>query len=377
MKKSLIILTIILIIAVAWAKESKTTAAKSDETKTMDEIGGGIALKYPGDIGIEQDPSVIFVENFEAESLADVIKNWSWSRGDKDSRLSLDNISGPEGTPGNKCLKMTISRERGEVDAGSDLIKIFDKGYEQVFLRFYVKFADDYGYNHHFTSLSGLLNPTPAPPGGTAGQLPTRHFSSTIDQITRNLNGTGPAHAPPGYWSFYSYWPEMHSWQNSDGTPDGRPNPYYGNIFMPENPVPAERGEWQCIETMIRINSSSDKTDGAHAFWVNGELVGHWDPLENTPVKGYWNGDVFVNNPKNDKAEPFPGIKWRMFEVKERFEAMKINRLRVQNYVSETSWRKADKYASEHPDFKINLREATVWKDHIVVATEYIGPIEY
>lgn len=194
---SFIILASIVLVAVACTKVSKTT------TKTVDEIGKGIALKYPGDVGIEKDASVIFVENFEAESLADVLKKWSWSRGDKDSRLSLDTTSGPEGTTGNKCLKMTISREMGEADAGSDLVKIFDEGHEQLFLRFYVKFADDYGYNHHFTSMGGMLNPTPAPSGGTAGQLATQHFTSTIDQITRNLNGTGPDHAPPGYWSFY------------------------------------------------------------------------------------------------------------------------------------------------------------------------------
>jgi hypothetical protein len=60
---------------------------------------------------------------------------------------------------------MTIRREEGERNAGSDLIKIFDDRYEQLFLRFYVKFADDFGFNHHFTSLSGVVDPKPAPGG--------------------------------------------------------------------------------------------------------------------------------------------------------------------------------------------------------------------
>ena len=363
-----ILFTLFLIVAVRAQAPQKMTV-------TVDEIGKGIAAQYPGDKGIEKHKSVVFTENFEAESIADVVKNWSWSRGDKDYRLSLDDLSGPEGSPGNKCLKMTIWREKGEPNAGSDLIKLFDKGYEQLFLRFYVKFADDYGYNHHFTSLSGSVNPTPAPKGN-AGQLAENHFSSTIDQLPKNINKTGPDHAPPGYWSFYTYWPEMNSWQNADGTPDGRPNPYYGNNFMPENPVPAKRGEWQCVEIMIRINSAPDKADGAHAFWIDGKLAGHWDPLEKNPVKGYWVGDRFISNQDHEKAKSFPGMRWRTFNDKERFEKMKINRLRVQNYVSDTSWKNADNYASEYPDFKINLSEATVWKDHIVVATEYIGPME-
>jgi hypothetical protein len=334
----------------------------------------GIAARYPGDEGIEKHQSVVFAENFEAASIADLVANWSWARGDKDNRLSLDAIPGPEGSTGNKSLKMTISREEGERNAGSDLIKIFDERYEQLFLRFYVKFADDYGYNHHFTSLSGVVDPNPVP-SGSAGKKPTHHFSSTIDQLTGNINGTGPATTPPGYWSFYTYWPEMNSWQSPEGKPDGRPNPYYGNNFMPKDPVPAKRGEWQCVEIMIRVNYAPDKTDGAHAFWIDGELAGRWDPLEKNPVKGYWRGDRFINNPDHEKAQPFQGIRWRNFEDKELFEKLKINRLRVQNYVSGTSWKNVDKYAEEHPDFKINREEATVWKDHFVVATEYIGPI--
>jgi hypothetical protein len=55
---------------------------------------------------------------------------------------------------------------------------------------------------------------------------------------------------------------------------------------------------------------------------------------------------------------------------------MKINIIRIQNYVSGTSWEQAEKYSKEYPEFNINLREATVWKDNIVVATEYIGPME-
>ena len=374
MKKLLGILSVILLLTFAWVIVRQTNATKQDKTKTVDEIGIGIASKYPGDVGIGKDPSVIFTEDFEAETIAEVVKNWSWSRGDKDSRLSLDSIPGPTGSKGGKSLKMTILREMGEENAGSDIIKIFDERNEQLFLRFYVKFAEDYGYNHHFTSLSGVVNPIPKP-SGIHGQKPTKHFSSTIDQFTHNLNSPDQKFAPPGCWLFYSYWPEMNSWQNADGTPDGRPEAFYGNVFMPKDPVPAKRGEWQCVEIMIRVNSAPDKTDGAHAFWIDGELVGHWDPKEKNPVEGYWQCDRFILDPDNEKTQPFPGMRWRTFEDRELFEKLKINRLRVQNYVSERSWKEADNYAKEHPDFLINLEEATVWKDNFVVATEYIGPI--
>jgi hypothetical protein len=338
--------------------------------KTVDKIGKGIAVDYPGDKGIETHPSVVFTESFEAASMEEIMKNWSGNMGGKDHRLSLDLIAGPDGKPGNS-LKMTIIRGKG--GDGSEIKKIFDKGYEQLFFRFYVKFAKDYGFNHHFTSMGGDMNPTPWHVG-RAGRKPTEHFSSTIDLFTHNVN-QGPAYPPPGYWFFYSYWPEMKSWQTLEGNPDGRPNPYYGNNFIPQKPVVAKRGEWQCVEIMIRLNSTPDKTDGAHAFWIDGELVGHWDPEEQNPVKGYWIRENFRHNPDHNDAKPFDGIKWRTYEDMEKFEKFKINIVKLQNYVSENSWKQADKYAENNPGFIINLKEATVWKDNLVVATEYIGPL--
>ncbi len=345
---------------------------KGDTTKAVDQLGEGIAARFPGDEGIENHAAVVFTENFEAGTLAAVLNNWTWSRGADDHRLSLDTIPGPEGSTGNKSLKMTI--KNGVGGDGSDLRKILDEGHEQLFFRFYVKFAEDYGYNHHFNSLSGQIDPTPWPVG-SAGQKPTDRFSSTIDQLTRNINLTGPDHTPPGYWMMYSYWPEMRSWQTVEGEPDGRPNPYYGNNFMPYNPVPAKRGEWQCIEIMIRLNSAPDKADGAHAFWIDGVLAGHWDPKEANPVEGYWIRENFRHNPTHASAQPFEGMKWRTLEDPEQFEKLKINIIRLQNYVSSTSWESAQNYLNNNPGFNINMEEATVWKDHVVVATEYIGPM--
>src|SRR6056297_3504570 len=40
----------------------------------------GIAAKYPGDIGIEQDPAVIFVESFE-DSVDEICSHWESSSG--------------------------------------------------------------------------------------------------------------------------------------------------------------------------------------------------------------------------------------------------------------------------------------------------------
>jgi hypothetical protein len=342
------------------AQENKNSSVKK-----------GIASLFPDDQGIENHKSVIFAEDFEGGSMVKILQNWTWNQGAEDHRLSLDTLTGPDGSAGNKSLKMTILRNKG--GSGSDLRKIFNKGYDQLYFRFYVKFAEDYGFNHHFTSLSGDLNPTPWAKG-RAGLKPVEHFSATIDQLTSNPNKTGVGHSPPGYWAFYSYWPAMKSWQTPEGNSDGRPNAFYGNIFMPQNPIPAARGKWQCVEIMIRLNSAPGKKDGALAFWINGKPTGRWDPKDANPVKGYWMQEVFRSDPDNEKAQPFPGIEWRTDP--EHFDKLKINIIRLQNYVSDKSWEYGEKYAEEHPNFNINLREATVWQDNIVVATEYIGPVE-
>lgn len=342
--------------------------AQENENSSVEK---GIAALFPGDQGIGKHNSVIFAEDFEGGSMEEILKNWTWNRGAEDHRLSLDAIIGPDGSAHNKSLKMTILRNK-EGD-GSDLRKVFDKGYDQLYFRFYVKFAEDYGFNHHFTSMSGDMYPTTWAKG-RAGLKPTEHFGATIDQFTDNENRTGPGHSPPGFWAFYTYWPAMKSWQTPEGKSDGRPNAYYGNVFMPQNPVAAARGKWQCVEIMIRLNSAPGKKDGALAFWIDGKPAGRWDPKDKNPVKGYWMREVFRSDPDNDKAEPFPGIEWRT--EPEHFDKLKINIIRLQNYVSDGSWKSDEKYAKEHPDFNINLEEATVWQDNVVVATEYIGPVE-
>jgi hypothetical protein len=155
----------------------------------------GIASQYPGDKGIEKHPSVVFTEDFEGGPINKILENWTWNQGADDHRLSLDSVTGPEGSPGSKSLKITILLDKE--GSGSDLRKIFEQGYEQLYFRFYVKFANDYGFNHHFTSMSGKLNPT-SWSKGRAGLKPEEHFSSTIDQLTGNVNKTGPDHSPPG-----------------------------------------------------------------------------------------------------------------------------------------------------------------------------------
>lgn len=322
--------------------------------------GEGLAAKYPGDAGIDQDPDVVFVENFEQGSLEGVKSRWGFGRF-LDVMALVDDV--PEHSAGQRSLRMTASPSR----EGVELYKAFDEGWDAIFLRFDVKFADDYGQNHHFVALRGYKDPEPWPMGGSSAR-PEDGFSVTIEPSRHyhNLLPEDVSFSPPGNWNFYAYWPEMRSWQTPSGDTDGRPSPYYGNGFSPDQPQIVERGRWSTMEIMVKMNSTPDSYDGELALWVDGERAAHF--YKGGP-EGYFQREKFRVDPDHPDAEPFEGFRWR------KDMDVNVNVLRLQNYVSERTFNSVARYVEEHPDFQANTEEATVHFDDVVMATQYIGPI--
>lgn len=194
------------------------------------------------------------------------------------------------------------------------------KGVDRLHARFYVKFHPKSGYVHHFVHLIADRNPTPWPKGN-AGKQPGGDlwFSSGIEPWGRW--GQSPA---PGAWNFYSYWHEM--------KPDGRGH-YWGNSFAPEKPDAIEPGRWYCVEAMVQANSAPEASDGEQAFWVDGKEAGR-----------------------------FKGIRWRTSAE------LKLNSFWLLYYVTEQ--------AARHNKDTATDRVMEVWFDDIVLATEYIGPVQ-
>jgi len=161
--------------------------------------------------------------------------------------------------------------------------------------------------------------PTPWPKGW-AGHKPAGddHFISSIEP----WSNWGKI-AAPGAWNFYCYWQDM--------KPDGRGD-YWGNAFMPGSEA-IPRGQWICMETMVKANTAG-ASDGEQAFWVDGKLVGH-----------------------------FKGIRWRSTDL------LKLNSFWLQYDVCENS-------AQHNNDPTPKDREYEVWFDDVVLATDYIGPIQ-
>jgi hypothetical protein len=349
------IATVLVLAAVLAIDIHAQPAAQSSAGATTAGVEWGLARNYPGDDGIEADGSVVFFDDFENSTVEDLANRWS-TVNNKDGKVVTFVADCPPDGKGEHSLQMTGTR--GENNGGY-LYKTLEPGYDQLFVRFYARFAEDAPYVHHFVQLGNEFNPPPYPMG-YAGSRPDGfdHFTTALDLGTNRYRA-----APPGIWMLYSYWPEMHSYQTDEGKPDGkRANPYYGNVFAPMQPVQAPRGEWICLELMVKCNSAPDKRDGEQAFWVNGRLIDRWGPGTHM---GTWFRDKFhIDGVHNTDPRPFEGFMWR------KTDKLKVNYLWLQYYMEG-----AFEHKPQDPNIKINSEVARVEFDNVVLATEYIGPI--
>ncbi len=304
--------------------------------------GPGLAARYPGDVGLADDPAVVLVEDFEQASLEEMLARWESVQGT--NALSTDH---PPASGGRQSVHMTHVGGEG---TGCTLYKRLPEGYDQLFYRFYVKFDQNCFPIHHFFHVGGYSPPTPWPQGG-AGERPRGD-----ERITCGIEPFGESWT----WNYYAYWMEMRG-----SPPRGQT---WGNCFIAENQPPCPRGEWQCLEVMIKLNTPATERNGEIALWKDGKLVSHLGPGY---PRGKWTFDRFLIgqggegirwvDEKGDRetfevaegGEPFEGFRWRSTED------LKLNFLWVLFYIT----RAPEGHVSQ------------VWFDDIVVAKEYIGPL--
>jgi len=287
----------------------------------------GLASKYLGDAGIENDPNVIFAENFEEGSVPAVVSRWEDS--ERTDIMSL-NTDVPVGSSGENSLLITHTGGDG---TGAMLYRRVSptpdySGYDQLYFRFYTKFDPDCYDIHHFVRMGGYEN---------VYSWPYSHekFATAIDPFKSDWR-----------WDFYTYWEEMRSYDGVN---------YYGNDFINDDNFSVERGKWICVEFMMKMNDPVTERNGEQALWIDGKLwkkdgqiVSHLG--EGFP-NGYWNKDSFYPDPG---ADPFEGFLWLTYE-----ERKKLNWIWLSLYISSAP----------------NGHVSKVWFDDVVVATEYIGPI--
>jgi hypothetical protein len=300
--------------------------------------GLGLSKGYLGDVNIGSHPAVLLVEDFEASDLAEIKPRWNEMENPAGRVLELVAEKAP-GSVGKRCLQVTATL--GE-NTGGHLFKRLNPIQNRVFARFYVKFAEDAPYLHHFSGLGGY-NPPTNWPQGSAGKHAAgdARFSARIEP-----NGQYGSLSAPGGWMFYSYWHDMK--QSADGG-------FWGNGLWPEGkpgPVP---GQWQCVEIMVKCNEVG-KSDGELALWLDGKLAAHIGPGTRT---GKWTGEGFEVLAEGQTL--FEGFRWRTVPE------LAVSYFSLSHYVTENAYRQNQ--VANPP--KLNR----VWFDDVVVATEYVGPI--
>ncbi len=326
-------------------------------TPPLPEGAGGIAARYPGDVGIEKDTDVVFVESFEG-SIEEICSRWEAVSGRP--IMSISNEVAP-GSAGRQSLLLArvAGGTEGYTDGGNLYRRIKNAGggygYDQLFFRFYMKFNEEHAPIHHYGSgLVGFSPPTPWPQGG-AGERPLgdARWSTQVE---------------PGFfttWYFYSYW------QNMGGSPPRGQT--WGNTFEVGTPHrPVLREKWICLEIMVKMNDIGD-TNGEQAYWLDGRLSRTRNGQVTSylgkgfPSAGTWTFDKFkpyatgpgiawdYDQGKGvpiEGGKPFPGFAWR------NTPELNINGVWLYRYMSQP-----EKGTSK------------VWWDHLVVARKYIGPL--
>ena len=308
------------------------------------EVQSGIAAAYPRDVGIENHPSVIFAEDFEGRDLDAIGARWETVRHREIMSLSNDV---PPASSGKQSMLFSQMAEKG---SGADLYRRLGDGYDKLFTRMYVKFAEDCEPVHHFGTCVGGNNPSTRWPQVRAGQ-PTqgdKSFWVGIEPFGKSWT-----------WDYYTYWCDMRG-----SPPRGQT---WGNKFIQDESLKVKRGQWTCIEVMVQVNDIGD-TNGELALWIDGQPVSH---LGKGFPCGKWTFDKFSpgeegdgvrwSNAKGDReyfktargGDPFEGFRFRTKEQ------LNVNFVWLYLYLT--------KGTRGHTN--------RVWYDDVVVAKEYIGPI--
>jgi predicted amidohydrolase len=324
--------------------EPKPDTQSADPPSAGDQPEGvGIAAKYPGGVGIETDPRVVFVERFEAKTVDELKKRWETVSNPEVMSFSADV---PPGSGGKQSLLMTHVGGQG---TGGQFYRRLLPGHDKLHARFYVKFDPDCAPVHHFGTNIGGFNPSTPWPQGGAGERAAgdKRFTVGVEPFGKNW-----------VWDYYAYWCDMRG-----SPPRGQT---WGNSFVHDPRLKVERGKWVCVELMMKMNRVGD-TDGEMALWIDGKPISH---LGKGFPKGKWVFDKFTpgdggEGVRWDDAKrsperfdvptggsPFEGFRWRT--TKE----LSLNYLWVYLYLTQA------------PGGHVSR----VWFDDIVVATEYIGP---
>lgn len=280
--------------------------------------GATLSSMYPGDVGIGADPRVVWWEGFDEGSLSAFAARYD----------QVDNQAGmallgdvPAKSSGAKSLSLTSS---GGGANATDFYKSFATGYDEWFVRWYVKYQTGNVTWHHTGVWFGGYDPPTKWPNPQAGLQPTGN-----DRISYAIE---PVFGTPGAMRFdtYDYWMNMHSWM---AMPSG-PTAYYGNSIVHRNSFLVDEGTWVCLEMHVKLNTDPASAKGSVLeIWKNdAPLASYTD----SGPDGYWIRDKFcLPNADGTECTDYPAPFDTVLDLQARTTtSLQLDYFWPQNYIT-------------------------------------------
>ncbi len=317
------------------------TALAAAWASDLPEGTSGIAAQFPGDVGIENHEAVLFVERFDG-TLDEITGRWDDAK--RPDIFSLSDERPPGSADGHSLL---ITHVGGD-ETGGHLYRRLPEGIDVIHWRFYTRIDADAAPMHHTSRIGGHHPPQRWPSGG-AGTRPGGAQKFSV--------GVGPHYGPDQSWDFYTYWHEMRG-----SPPRGQT---WGNTFIRNPELTTTRGEWTCVEVMIKLNDPGQH-NGELALWLDGKLAAH---LVSGSPTGTWIWDKFT------PGHTGPGVRWSdeaggREEIPGNLPFEGFNWRTSNNLDINFLWLLV--FITQAPENHVSR----VWFDHVVLASDYIGPIQ-
>ena len=283
-----------------------------------------LASKYPGDVGIGSDPSVVWNENFSEGSVSAIAARYATVVNTGGMALVAD-------VPANNAASTkSISMVSGGSNDTTYLYKNFSQGYDEIYVRWYAKYVTQ-GPWHHVGMVFGGYNPALSYPYPRAGQKPAGNDSFHIYYEPNS----GAAYN--NWTDFYNYWMQMHSFDANPVQGD-----YFGNQLV-NDPASTTYGTgWHCYEVHLKLNTDMNSSTGAILeLWIDDQPIIRYDDGgvavggSTAEELGYWTADKFcyLSNPSSICAPYNPGSGYVTLNQQYRTTtALQTNFMWLENY---------------------------------------------
>jgi hypothetical protein len=233
---------------------------------------GGIAVSYPGDQGIENDPAVLFADDFE--SYGDAADLWDrWDNTYQESETAIVTDAGNV-FAGSQSVAFTLPTNDAELSNAVE--QVVSPEVDTLYLRWYQKIDgnDDIVGSHHN---GGGISAHYQGPGLRADEA--NHFLAAFESWRGDA-----AETSPGQLNAYVYHFDQRDIWGDHFFPTGLVSPNtslpfdFGRDFVAREDITPELDRWYCYEMRLSANTVGSR-DGRITLWLDGNLIADFGNL--------------------------------------------------------------------------------------------------